>query len=434
MPDFLFDFQKYIVEWALKKGRSAIFADCGLGKTPMQLVFAENIIRKTNKKVLILTPLAVSEQTKREGEKFGIDIEISKNGIHHKNIIVTNYERIHYFNPDDFIGCICDESSAIKAFDGKRRKQVTRFMSKIEYRLLCTATAAPNDYTELGTASEAIGVMTQSEMIDKYFQSTDKQRHTLFKDGDFWNRNKYFFKPHSEIPFWKWVTSWSRSLRMPSDLGDFDDSAFILPELIYDQHIVAGEYDPDLAIFEKEAKTLKEQRIERKKTMTQRCEKVAELVSHNKPAVVWCQYNQEGDELEKMIPDCVQVAGCDSDEKKEERLNDFSLGKVRVIVTKPKIGAFGLNWQHCGNHCFFPSHSFEQFYQGIRRSLRFGRKGSVKADIISTPGESRVIENLKAKQIKADLMFQSLIREMNNSIKNIKTDNHIKKVEVASWV
>jgi superfamily II DNA or RNA helicase len=207
-----------------------------------------------------------------------------------------------------------------------------------------------------------------------------------------------------------------------------------LPELIYDQHIVAGEYDPDLAIFEKEAKTLKEQRIERKKTMTQRCEKVAELVSHNKPAVVWCQYNQEGDELEKMIPDCVQVAGCDSDEKKEERLNDFSLGKVRVIVTKPKIGAFGLNWQHCGNHCFFPSHSFEQFYQRIRRSLRFGRKGSVKADIISTPGESRVIENLKAKQIKADLMFQSLIREMNNSIKNIKTDNHIKKVEVASWV
>lgn len=424
MPDFLFPFQKSLVEWSLEQGRSALFADCGLGKTPMQLVWAENVVRKTNGKVLILTPLAVSAQTKLEGEKFGIDCEICRDGNHHKNIIITNYERIHYFNPDDFIGCVCDESSAIKAFDGKRRKQVTRFMSKIQYRLLCTATAAPNDFVELGTSSEALGVLSQSEMIDQFFMSSDKARHTLFKDGDFWNKNKYFFKPHAETMFWRWVCSWGRALQKPSDIG-FDDDGFVLKPLNVVQHVVEHDHLLPGNLFVVEARTLAEQRVERKITMTERCEKVAELVDHKDFAIVWCQYNAEGDFLEKAIPDSIQIAGCQSDDEKEAKFISFAKGQSRVLICKPKIGAWGLNFQHCNHVTFFPSHSFEQYYQGVRRCWRFGQDREVNVDIVTTKGESGVTGNLMSKEAASTRMFEALVREMNNSykidLKNIYT-------------
>ena len=328
----------------------------------MQLVWAENVVRKENKPVLILTPLAVSAQTIREGKKFNIECEQSREGKVSKNITITNYERLHYFNPDNFIGVVCDESSAIKAFDGKRRKEVTRFLSKIKYRLMCSATPSPNDHIELGTTSEALGYINQSEMLSMFFRSDDKCRHSLFKEGDFWNRNKWFFRAHAELPFWRWVCSWARAIRKPSDLENYyDDTKFILPELKINQHIVINNKLPFGELFPIVAKTLREQIEERKLTMQERCSKVAELVKHNNPAVVWCQYNEEGNVLENMIPDSVQVAGCDTDEDKEERLNAFTMGKVRVIITKQRIAGWGLNWQHCGHHTFYPSHSFEQY-------------------------------------------------------------------------
>ena len=431
-PDFLFDFQQSLVEWSLRNGRDAIFADCGLGKTPMQLVWAENVCRRTDGKVLIAAPLAVSAQTVREAEKFGVDCRRSNDGTVHPRITVTNYERLHYFNPDDFDGVVCDESSAIKAFDGKRRKQVTRFLSKMEYRLLCTATAAPNDFIELGTASEALGVLTQSEMLSRFFKSDDNARHSLFREGDFWNVPKWFFKAHARTPFWRWVCSWARALRSPEDLG-FDGSRFILPALDMQQHVIKCHNMLSGELFAKVATTLREQRDERKLTMTERCEKVAELVNHNSPAVVWCQYNEEGDRLEKMIPGAVQVAGCDDDDVKEGRLTDFSEGRIRVLVTKPKIGAWGLNWQHCGHHTFFPSHSYEQFYQAVRRSLRFGRVGPVRVDVVTTEGEAGVTANLNKKQRKADEMFAALVAEMNNTMTVATVNTHVNRMELPAW-
>lgn len=432
MPDFLFDFQKALVEWAQIKGRAALFEDCGLGKTPQQLVWAENVTRKTRKKVLILTPLAVSAQTVCEGEKFGIECTQSRNGDTHR-LTVTNYERLHYFNPKDFAGAVCDESSAIKAFEGKRRKEVTRFLSKMKYRLLCTATAAPNDYVELGTSSEALGYLGQIEMLGQFFKNDAKTVHQLFKNGDFWTRHKWFFKAHSETPFWRWVCSWARAIRRPEDLG-FNGDAFRLPELVVNQHVVKCDRPFNGELFIQPARTLKEQREERKITMKARCERVAELVAHDKPAVAWCQYNEEGDMLEKMIPGAVQVAGCDTDEDKEARLIGFQRGDFRVLITKPKIGAWGLNWQHCGHHTFFPSHSFEQYYQSVRRSLRFGRIGPVQVDIVTTEGEEGVTANLYKKQHQAEEMFAALAREMNNAL-NMKTpQDHLVKGSTPSWM
>ena len=433
MPHFLFDFQQSLVEWAIVKGRAAIFADCGLGKTPMGLVWGENVVRHENKPVICITPLAVSHQWEREAAKFGIEGKVSRDGTVHPNITITNYERLHYFNPDDFAGAIGDESSAIKAFDGKRRKEVTRFLSKIPYRLLLTATAAPNDFIELGTASEALGELTQDAMLGQFFRSSDKMRHSLFKEGDFWNRAKYFFRPYSEQKFWQWVCSWARALRSPEDLG-FDGTRFVLPKLVINQTVVTCEYPFDGMLFRMPAKTLAEQREERKLTLNQRCEKVAELVEHDETSVSWCQYNPEGDLLEKLIPGCVQVAGCQSDEEKEEKLNAFSLGQVKKMVIKPKIGAWGLNWQHCGHHTFFPSHSFEQFYQAIRRSLRFGRIGDVTVDIVTTEGESGVTDNLNGKQEKADRMFSALVSEMHNTLQIKAEDRHLIPLEVPSWL
>jgi hypothetical protein len=399
----------------------------------MQLVWAENVVRKTNRPVLILTPLAVAYQTEREANKFGIDAKVSRDGKVMPNITIANYERLHYFNAADFSGVVGDESSAIKAFDGKRRKEVTRFLSKVPYRLLCTATAAPNDFIELGTASEALGILTQSEMLSMFFRASDNMRHSLFREGDFWNRPKWFFRSHSELPFWKWVCSWARPCRKPSDLG-FSDGPFVLPPLNIQQCVIPTTFRFDGELFVRVASTLREQREERKRTIQERCEKVARLVDHGKPAVVWCQYNQEGDELERMIPNSVQVAGCDADDVKEERMLAFTYGQARVLVTKPKIGAWGMNWQHCGHQTFFPSHSFEQYYQAVRRSYRFGRTEPVTVDIVATEGEAGVTENLKKKQRKADEMFEALVGQIGYANLVSASDCHTQQTEVPTWL
>jgi len=430
----LYDFQRVLLEWALKKGRAAIYADCGLGKTPLQLSWADVIVKRTNKPVLVLTPLAVSYQTVREGEKFGIECIRSDNGEIKGKIIITNYERLHYFNKNSFIGVVCDESSILKHFTGSRQKEITDFMKKIPYRLLCTATAAPNDYYELGTSAEALGVMGHMDMLSTFFKSDDNCMHIgRFKQSNLWWQQKWHFKAHAEIQFWKWVSSWARALRKPSDIG-FSDERFILPPLQVEETIVKASRPLNGNLFIEPAFNIKEQREERKMTIQPRCEEIKNKVNGTNSVVVWCQYNEEGDLLEKIIPDAQQVKGADESEKKEELLLAFTNGTLRVLVTKPKIGAFGLNWQHCNHMTFFPSHSFEQYYQGVRRCWRFGQKNSVKVDIITTEGEMRVLKNLQRKEEAANKMYDMLVSTVNNALILKHEENFNSIVEVPTWL
>lgn len=430
LPDALFDFQRALTEWAIRKGRAAVFADCGLGKTLMQLVWAENMVRKLNARVLILTPLAVSAQTVQEGQKFNIEVHRSRDGQIGPGISITNYEQLHLFKPDDFKAVVCDESSILKSFDGRRRQEITDFMRKMPYRLLCTATAAPNDYVELGTSSEALGYLGHMDMLNRFFKNDSNNSAVKRKYGE---APKWRFKGHAELPFWRWVCSWARAIRRPSDLG-FDDARFVLPPMEEVDHLMKPSTLPDGHLFAPIAKGLKMQRDERRRTIQERCEKVAELVKHDRQALVWCHLNPEGDLLEKLIPGSVQVAGGDSDEAKERAFLDFAAGKIRVLVTKPKIGAWGLNFQNCAHVTFFPSHSFEQYYQGVRRCWRFGQKRPVRVDIVTTEGETAVLKNLQRKAKGADEMFSRLVAEMNNALGIRSVNNFTKKEEVPSWL
>ncbi len=431
IPDSLFDFQKHLTDFNLRKGRSASFQDCGLGKTVQQLVWAENVVRKENKPVLILAPLAVSAQTVREGEKFGIEVHRSHDGKIKKGVNITNYERLHYFNPADFVGVACDESSIIKHFAGATQQAVTEFMRKTPYRSLWTATAAPNDFIELGTSSEVLGQLGNMDMLNRFFKNDLNNSATGRAYGEV---VKWRFKGHAEIPFWRWVCSWARAIRKPSDLG-FDDRKFKLPPLIENYHMVESQDPGDGFLFKLPAIGLEEQRDERRSTIEERCEKVAALVKDTgDPALVWCHLNDEGDLLEKMIPDCLQVSGKDSDDAKEEKWLAFSKGQSRVMVSKQKIFGWGLNAQFCPHVVSFVSHSFEAYYQGIRRCWRFGQKRPVRSDIVLSEGEKLIMANLKRKQVQAEEMFARLISEMNNAIKIERGTTFTEKEKVPSWL
>lgn len=439
IPDFLFDFQAKLVEWALRKGRCAIFADCGLGKTPMQLVWADNVVRKTNGRVLILTPLAVGIQTAHEAEKFGIEATRSGDGLPKSNIVVTNYERLHHFNASDFVGVVCDESSILKDFEGKTKAAVTEFMRLCKYRLLCTATAAPNDYIELGTSSEALGEMGYLDMLKRFFKATDgTYTHGGGNGMRRFSKNpfggKFRFRGHSEEHFWRWVCSWARAIRKPSDIG-CEDGRYQLPPLTTSEHIVSARTANPEYLFDLPAVGLAEQRDERRRTLHERCEMAAQLTcSHEKPVISWCHLNDEGDLMEQLIPNSVQVSGADSDDEKEEKLSAFINGEFRALVSKPKIAGLGLNLQHCAHQTFFPSHSFEQWYQSIRRSWRFGQKSPVHVDVISSEGESGVLKNLKRKAEAAEQMFSLLVELMNNELKIEKKNLFTKQAQHPSWI
>lgn len=430
MPDVLFDFQKFITEWAIKKGRAAIYADCGLGKTFMQLVWAENVCRKTDGRVLILTPLAVAFQTVKEGEKIGVEVIHRRDGLKSGDrIVVTNYERLHYFSPDDFVGVVCDESSILKNFDGATRQATTDFMRKRPYRLLCTATAAPNDYIELGTSSEALGELGNQDMLNRFFRREKDYVKLCNAGGQGWK-----MRPHAERDFWRWVVSWARAVRKPSDIG-FDDNGFRLPDLNVREHVVKASAPRPGFLFDMPAVGLDEQRADLRHTIGERCEMAAELVnSHDKASVSWCNLNEEGNRLEKLINGAVQVSGSDSEDKKEEVFRSFINGQIRVLVTKPTIGGFGLNLQHCAHETFFPSHSYEQYYQAVRRCWRFGQKNPVTVDMITTSGQENVLKNLQAKEHKADEMFTQLVSLMKNELKIEKNKSETKKVERPSWL
>jgi hypothetical protein len=430
MPAFLFDFQQTLVDLAVRKGRAALFCDCGLGKTPMQLVWAQNVVEHTNKPVLILTPLAVSAQTIAEGEKFNVEVKRSRDGQVTGKVVVTNYEQLHRFNANDFIGAVCDESSILKSFDGVRRSEITEFMRKLPYRLLTTATAAPNDYIELGTSSEALGYLGHMDMLNRFFKN-DMNNSAMGRVHG--NVIKWRFKGHAEESFWRWVCSWARACRKPSDLG-FDDGKFILPNLVETEHVVTSETLPDGMLFHMPAMGLQEQRDERRRTITERCEQAAKLAMQHPTSVVWCHLNPEGDLLEHLIRDCVQVSGSDSDEEKEEKLAAFSKGQVSRLVTKSRIAGWGLNWQHCQHTVSFPSHSFEQYYQSVRRFWRFGQSKDVLSEIVTTEGEKGVLDNLRRKAVAADKMFESLVRNMNEQLHIDRTKQFTTRTEIPSWL
>lgn len=398
--------------------------------TPQSLVWAENVVRHTNKPALIVTPLAVSHQFVREAEKFDIDCQRSQDGKPAPNITVTNYERLHYFDPSDFAGMVCDESSILKSFDGSTRKAITEFMRKLPYRLLATATAAPNDYIELGTSSEALGELGYMDMLNRFFKNDQNNSAVGRMYGGV---VKWRFKGHAETPFWKWVASWARAIRYPSDLG-FDNAKFVLPPITEQAHVVKSIL-PDGFLFMPEALNLQEQRDERRRTLKERCEKVAELVDHKEPALVWCQLNDEGDLLEKMISGGVQISGKDSDDAKEEKFLGFISGQIRTLITKPKIGAWGLNLQHCAHTTFFPSHSYEQYYQGIRRIYRFGQTRPVQVDVVTTEGESMVMQNLLRKAEAANKMFSTLVKHMGEVLHIERDSLRFNQLEaVPSWL
>jgi hypothetical protein len=454
MPDFLFPFQAYATQWAIRRGRAALIEDCGLGKTPQEFVWAQNVVMHTNKRVLVLTPLAVVRQAIREAEKFGIEASVSRDGSLNGKIIVTNYEQLHRFDAADFVGVVCDEASILKSFTGPTRKRVTRFMSKMAYRLLATATAAPNDYVELGTLSEALGELSYSDMLRRFFCQLDdkgQKRETkrqeeaerlIEADPNYFRKLAYRvaqtigqwrLKHHAVQPFWRWVASWSRAFRMPSDLG-FSDDAFVLPELVEHDHIIVPKSPPPGMLFNLPAFGMHEERKERRRTLDERCAAVSELVRHNEQAVVWCDLNDEADLLEKTIGDSRQVAGRMSEDEKIEVYESFIGGSLRVLVIKPKIAAYGSNWQHCHRIVSFASHSWERYYQLVRRCWRFGQKAAVRHDVVCTEGEIRVLANMRRKGAKATAMFESLIREMNNASTIERETPYTRAVEVPTWL
>jgi hypothetical protein len=417
-PDMAFDFQKYIIEKAVKKGRMAVFADTGLGKTLIQLSIAKNIVNHTNKKVLILTPLAVAFQFILEAEKLGIDdIEYSKDGKHTKKIVICNYERLHYFNSHDFEGVILDESSILKNFDGKIKNQVNTFVKKIPFRYLSTATPSPNDFIELGTSSEALGYMGYMDMLGKFFKNNQNS-------VDSNNRNigeKFYLKPHAEKDFFAWVNQWAIMVKMPSDLG-FSNDRYNLPELIVNKHIVKNQslinIDGQVQMFTPIAKSMTEVRHEQKQTEEKRCEKAFEL-ANGKLSVYWCNTNNESAILKATDKEAVEIIGSQSIEKKEEILLAFANGEIKRLITKAKMTGMGLNWQHCNHSVFFPTWSYEQYYQAIRRFWRFGQTKDVTIDMVISDGQTRVIEALQQKTEKAIQLHKSLTENVNKSFTNV---------------
>jgi superfamily II DNA or RNA helicase len=432
IPDMAFDFQKHIIERAVKKGRIAIFADTGLGKTLIQLSIAKNIIQHTNKKVLILTPLAVAFQFILEAEKLGIDdIEYSKDGQHSKKIVICNYERLHYFDSKDFEGVILDESSILKNFDGKIKGQVTAFVKKIPYRYLSTATPSPNDFIELGTSSEALGYMGYVDMLGKFF----KQNNNAI---DSTNRNvgeKFYLKPHAEKDFFAWVNQWSIMVKMPSDLG-FSDEKYVLPKLIVNKHMVMNNsqvsIDGQIQLFNIIAKNFHEIRHEQKQTEAQRCEKAIEL-ANGKTSVYWCNTNNESAILKGLDKEAVEIIGSQSIERKEEILLAFANGEIKRLITKAKITSMGLNWQHCNHTVFFPTWSYEQYYQAIRRFWRFGQQKPVTVEMVISDGQQRVMDAIQQKTEKAIQLHQSLTSAVNNTFTD-KVKEFNKEVQTPKFI
>lgn len=432
LPGHLFDFQASMVEWACRAGRGALFADCGLGKTPMALAWADQVHRRTGRPVLLLTPLAVGQQVVAEAAKFGHDAARSRDGSVPAPITVTNYEQLAKFDPVEFGGVICDESSILKSFDGSTRLAVTEFMRRIPYRLLATATAAPNDWTELGTSSEALGGLGHTDMLSRFFtnkQRSNTSRSTFAATG---RDVGWRLKGHAEAPFWRWVSSWARAARRPSDLG-FSDDGFVLPPLVVREVMVEPETAAEGRLFDVPPENWHEAREETRRTIRERCEAAAAALADADRAVAWCHLNDESELLARIIPGAVELTGSDSDGAKEEKLTAFSDGEIAVLVTKPRIGGWGLNWQHAHRMTYFPSDSYEQWYQAVRRMWRFGQTHEVTVDVITTPGGKASLDRLRRKAEAADAMFSALVAHMHEA-QAVAAHTYDTPMEVPAWL
>lgn len=398
----LFDWQAQIVRWALQRGRAALFEDCGLGKTLQQLAWADEVAKHTGKSVLILTPLAVAEQTVKEGARFGIAVSIAetKGDIGEPGVYVTNYEKLHHFDADVFDGIVLDESSILKSFDGKTRKLLMEFAIGIPYRLCCTATPAPNDLIELTNHAEFLSIMSGKEIIALYFTQDGNTTH------------KWRLKGHAKRDFWQWMAQWCVAIRNPSDLG-YPDDGFELPELRI-HHVELESKAPDGFLFAVEAKTLNERRQARRDSLDDKIQRCAAMINGDSDAwSVWCGLNTESEALAKAIDDAVEVRGSDKPSQKIDRMMGFSDGRYRVIVTKPSIAGFGMNWQHCSKVAVVGlSDSFEEFYQLIRRHYRFGQKNPVDAYVFASQAEGAVVANIQRKEKQAAEMMEAIIAEM----------------------
>ncbi|MFT3971716.1 MAG: hypothetical protein QM695_15930 [Micropruina sp.] len=431
LPDHLFDFQRFLVEWSVRQGRGALFADCGLGKTPMSLAWAEQVHRHTGKPVLLLTPLAVGFQVIAEAHRFGHDAELSRDGKAAAPITVTNYEQLAKFDYGDFAGVVCDESSILKSFDGVTRSVVTEFMRRLPYRLLATATAAPNDWIELGTSSEALGGLGHMDMLTRFF--TNKLRTTSSRGRGLGGEVvQWRLKGHAEQPFWRWVSTWARAMRKPSDYG-YSDERFNLPPLDIREHVVVAREEHPEYVIDLPAVGLREERAETRRTLTERCEQAAAALADADHGVAWCHLNDESSLLARLIPGAVEVSGSDSPEAKEEKLSAFTRGDIPFLVTKPSIGAWGLNWQHAHRMTYFASHSYEQWYQAVRRMWRFGQAQPVQVDVIASEGGRRALANLQRKAEQADHMFTALVEHMGNAqrVAGVTYDN---RLELPTWL
>jgi superfamily II DNA or RNA helicase len=415
LPSPMFPHQEALASWAIKRGRAAIFADTGLGKTRIQLAWADAVAKTTGGAVLILAPLAVAQQTAHEGH----DLEIFVDHLREQlpgtvsGITITNYERLHRFNPDDYVGIVLDESSCIKHHDAKTLQVLLSAFRDTPYKLCATATPAPNDWTELGTHAEFLGVCSRAEMLAEFFTH----------DGG--ETQVWRLKGHARHLFWKWVCQWGALVRNPSDLG-FDDSAYLLPPVNVHEHSVDTEMAADGMLFAIEARTLSERRGARKASVDARVAACADIVNaDDQPWIVWCDLNAEADALRRAIPGAVEIRGTDDPEAKERRLLDFANGDIRVLVTKPSIAGFGLNWQHCARMAFVGvTDSFEAYYQAVRRCWRFGQTRPVHVHVFASKYEGAVVSNLRRKERDAAAMSEALSAETRDAVMAEVTGTH----------
>ena len=434
LPAQLFAFQRDITTWALKRGRAALFAGTGLGKSFMELAWADAVHRETGKDILHLAPLAVSAQLVREADKFGIAARQAREQTEClSGVNITNYQKLDHFDLTKFGGVILDESSILKHHTGHYRTELIQRCKALPFRLAATATPAPNDFMELGNHAEFLGVMSYTDMLATFFTH----------DGS--ETQKWRLKGHAEQAFWKWMASWAVMLRKPSDLGYANDG-YDLPALNQFQHVVAADYAPNVEtglLFPMQAATLQERVAARRGTVADRVVKAASLTPTDRPFVWWCNLNAESEALAAAIPGAVEISGSDSEEAKERKLIDFSAGRIRVLVTKPSICDFGMNWQHCADTGFVGlNDSFEQVYQAVRRFWRFGQTKPVNVHFIASEIEGAVVANIKRKEADADRMAAAMVLHMadlsSRAVRGLERDrgeyNPAQSMRLPTWL
>lgn len=422
-PESIKPHQRVSVTWACKRGRAALFFGTGLGKTLSQLTWADQVLRHTNKPVLVLAPLAVSRQTVREGQKFGINVlsAISGEDVKKPAIYITNYEKLDHFDCSIFGGVVLDESSILKGMMGKMRRLITDSFSETPYRLSCTATPSPNDFMELGTQSEFLGVMSQVEMLAMYF----------IHDGS--DTSKWRLKGHGKSKFWEWLSTWAIFITSPTDLG-FDGAEYELPSIHYHSHVI--DTVPDGSLFVEPAQSLIERNRARKESIEERCRLAADIANGlDEPCVIWCNLNDESELLKTLVDGAIEVKGSDKDEHKTNAMIQFADAEIKALVTKPKIAGFGMNWQS-SRHCIFVglSDSWESFYQAIRRQWRFGQLRDVHVHIVSADTEGAVVENIRRKDEQHEELSTAMMKHMRTLTQKTVLGATVEKTEYAPSV